>query len=194
MRTIRKSRCSTSPTSVTNCCWFTSGRRRIANRHGRANSISSTPRPVFISKSTRTSRRGRPTRRRSMITPGAADSCDATGGRYVGLPANITVEEAIFGPMMRVGGLAVSVSPQPEPSGVSGDLRRCFGVRRHSLSSEPIAATSEGCDATILGTGAGSCRFEAAPPHPATAFPAPATPQHCASAAGDRSTAMGIAR
>jgi hypothetical protein len=28
-----------------------------------------------------------------------------TGGRYVGLSADIAVEEAIFGPMMRVGGL-----------------------------------------------------------------------------------------
>jgi uncharacterized protein (DUF58 family) len=28
-----------------------------------------------------------------------------TGGRYVALPTNTTVEEAIFGPMMRVGGL-----------------------------------------------------------------------------------------
>jgi uncharacterized protein (DUF58 family) len=28
-----------------------------------------------------------------------------TGGRYVGLPATLSVEEAIFGPMMRVGGM-----------------------------------------------------------------------------------------
>ena len=28
-----------------------------------------------------------------------------TGGRYVGLPATISIEEAIFGPMMRVGGM-----------------------------------------------------------------------------------------
>jgi uncharacterized protein (DUF58 family) len=28
-----------------------------------------------------------------------------TGGRYVAIPANINVEDAIFGPMMRVGGL-----------------------------------------------------------------------------------------
>ena len=30
-----------------------------------------------------------------------------TGGRYVGLPATLSVEEAIFGPMMRVGGHAI---------------------------------------------------------------------------------------
>ena len=83
-----------------------SGLRKIASRLGKGNSISPMPRPERLSKSALTPP---PARNYTAAFDEYAKGIQRIGlrnsGRYVGISTGTAIEEAVFGPLARSGGI-----------------------------------------------------------------------------------------